>query len=288
MNTNQTQGMTAGVLISSNGQFTGMVAGSLTISFGTAPTNLDIRNNIIVNSQTGNYTRYAIYSAAGSANFSNINYNNYFSAQNIGFLGAEQTTLANWQAATGQDANSINVAPVFVSATDLHLVPASNLAINDLGTPIAAVTSDIDGDLRSLTAPDMGADEFSSFDYDAGVIDASSAFCEGVNDVQVTLKNFGLFTLTSATINWSINAVPQTPFAWTGSLVSGATTTVTVGSFSFAAGTTYSLVASSNNPNNTTDENPLNDTYSSQTFGTGLVGLYSVGSGGDFPTLTAA
>ena len=196
MNTNQTTGMSAGVLISSSGQFTGMAANSITFSSSTPPSNIDIRNNIIVNSQTGSYSRYAVYSSGTSTNFSNINNNNYVSNGDIGFLTSNRVTLANWQTATGQDANSVNIAPVFVSSTDLHLVPASNLALNDLGTPIAAVTTDIDGEARSLTAPDMGADEFTAFDCDAGIIDATGAFCAGVNDVQVTLKNFGLVTLT--------------------------------------------------------------------------------------------
>ena len=39
---------------------------------------------------------------------------------------------------------------------DLHLITGAN----NLGTPIASVTTDIDGDVRSTTTPDIGADEY--------------------------------------------------------------------------------------------------------------------------------
>ncbi|QLQ06912.1 MAG: hypothetical protein HZY76_13270 [Anaerolineae bacterium] len=77
---------------------------------------------------------------------------------NLGYLGAAQATLAAWQTATGQDANSISADPLFVSTTDLHLSGPSSPAV-DAGTPIAGITIDIDGDTRSATTPDIGADE---------------------------------------------------------------------------------------------------------------------------------
>ncbi len=42
---------------------------------------------------------------------------------------------------------------------NLHLVPTGNVLVNNSGTPIAGVTTDYDGDTRSLTTPDIGADE---------------------------------------------------------------------------------------------------------------------------------
>ena len=43
-----------------------------------------------------------------------------------------------------------------VSATDLH---TSVAFLDNAGTPVASVTDDYDGEPRSLTAPDIGADE---------------------------------------------------------------------------------------------------------------------------------
>jgi len=66
-----------------------------------------------------------------------------------------------WKVMTAQDLNSININPVFVSATDLHLTTA-NTGIDNKGTPLFYVPYDMDASPRSLTTPDMGADEFNS------------------------------------------------------------------------------------------------------------------------------
>ena len=118
---------------------------------------IDLRDNILADPQTLG-SRYGVLDSSTAAVFAagGINYNDYF-AQNVGFLGADQVTLADWQTATGQDANSVAADPGFASATDLHITnasPAANVAV-----PIAAVTVDIDGQARSATIPDMGADE---------------------------------------------------------------------------------------------------------------------------------
>jgi len=132
---------------------------------------IDLRDNILMSTQTTG-TRYGVYdsSTAGATIFSNINYNNYF-AQNVGFLTSARATLANWQTATGQDANSLSVDPVFVSATDFHLQPTSTLLSG--GTSPALVSNDIDADPRPLN-PDIGADEL--VQAVGGVIPAGTYF----------------------------------------------------------------------------------------------------------------
>src|SRR5688572_13628625 len=78
-----------------------------------------------------------------------------------------------------------------------------------------------------------GVDEGFAFDsftiYESPANDASiaaiitpvSSVTPGVSQpVQVTLKNFGVAPLTSATIGWSVNGVTQTIFSLTGSLAS--------------------------------------------------------------------
>ena len=140
---------------------TGMTAAINVPSSITAAGAIDLRNNILVNAQTTS-NRYAIYSSAPATVYSNIDYNNYYSTGNIGYLGSARATLANWQTATGKDANSLNVMPSFTSATDLHLTDVNNDAISNKGTALAEVNVDIDGDARSATTPDMGADEFTA------------------------------------------------------------------------------------------------------------------------------
>ena len=80
--------------------------------------------------------------------------------------GVDALALADWQAATAQDANSIAADPLFVAPTgtaatvDLHVLAGSPAIA--AGTPIAGVTNDFDGDTRSLTNPALGADEYVS------------------------------------------------------------------------------------------------------------------------------
>ncbi|MDR2206393.1 MAG: GEVED domain-containing protein [Flavobacteriaceae bacterium] len=132
----------------------------ITIATGVAAGAIDLRNNIFVTTQTKG-TRYAIYSASPNTAYSNIDNNDYYSAgPNLGFIGGTaRATLADIQTGFGGNTNSADILPVFTSATDLHL-DATNIALNNLGTPLAEVTTDIDGETRNTTTPDMGADEF--------------------------------------------------------------------------------------------------------------------------------
>ncbi len=140
----------------------------------TSATNTrDHRNNIFVNARTngsGTGKHYAVNYGGTTANPTGLTASNnlFFVSGTGGVLGlfnsADRTTLPDWQTATGVDANSLNTDPLFVNPTgtattvDLHLQsgsPAGNVA-----AMLAAVTNDFEGDLRSLTVPDIGADEF--------------------------------------------------------------------------------------------------------------------------------
>jgi len=122
---------------------------------------INLRNNIFSNTQSVGTERYAIYSGAPNTVFSNINYNDYFTTgANLGFIGSNRATLTDIQTGFGGNINSVNIQPIFVSPTDLHLDPAPSTALNDLGTPIVGFTTDFDGNTRNGMTPDLGADEF--------------------------------------------------------------------------------------------------------------------------------
>lgn len=143
--------------------------------------NLDVRNNIFANNQTTSNTRRsaiavkAFYTAMGTI-FSNLDYNNYSSADKIAFVAKDWsvndiesfnspdylTSVTEWRTRTGKDAHTGTTAPVFVSATNMHLISGSNNALDNEGTPIASVTRDFDGQFRSTATPSIGADEISS------------------------------------------------------------------------------------------------------------------------------
>jgi len=149
------------VLMATN-QPNGGIPAAINIASAVAAGSLDLRDNIFANAQTAG-TRYVIYSGAPATAFSAIDYNDYFADTGVtlGYLGSARATLGDWQTATGQDANSLAADPLFVSTTDLHLSGAASPAVG-AGTPIAGITIDIDGDARSATTPDIGADELAA------------------------------------------------------------------------------------------------------------------------------
>ncbi|UKB80429.1 T9SS type A sorting domain-containing protein [Chryseobacterium sp. MEBOG07] len=123
---------------------------------------IDVRNNLFVNTQTQAGDRYTIYAGALSNVFSTINYNNFYSSgTNLGYIGGlAKATLADIQLGFGGNANSLNVLPVFVSATDFHVSATGNAALDNKGTPVVEVTLDADGNVRNALTPDLGSFEF--------------------------------------------------------------------------------------------------------------------------------
>ncbi|HMC96856.1 MAG TPA: LamG domain-containing protein, partial [Flavobacteriales bacterium] len=153
-------------------------------------TNVDVRNNIFSvtgsNAATGgNFWAYTTQATtlAGSTINNNVLYcagTGTGLTNNTGrFNAISYGTLADWQAATSLNANSVSAAPVFLGA-DLHLDPANpsngyNLSYQ--GT-VVSVTTDIDGDPRTPSQT-LGADQITpticlapngtvAFTYDCG------------------------------------------------------------------------------------------------------------------------
>ena len=111
-----------------------------------------IKNNIFVN-VGGGYAFEA--SSSASSGYYTGDYNNFYASSSTPF-GSGSSTLSAWQTASSQDANSVWGDPLFASANDLHVQGSSP---NNAGTALGVLT-DIDGDTRSTTTPDMGADEY--------------------------------------------------------------------------------------------------------------------------------
>ncbi|MCJ8291783.1 MAG: T9SS type A sorting domain-containing protein [Crocinitomicaceae bacterium] len=113
----------------------------------------EVKNNNFVNYTAG----YGVY-LASSFSVSEMDFNNIHSpGGNVGFFGANQATLADWQAASGFDVNGMDLDPLYHSATDLHVCADT---LNGAGITHPSVTVDFDGQPRAAT-PDIGADEFS-------------------------------------------------------------------------------------------------------------------------------
>ena len=69
----------------------------------------------------------------------------------------EHPTVAAWNAATGRDIASVSISANFLNPT--LLIP-TNIALDNLGTPVSYVANDVVGSIRSTTTPDIGAYEF--------------------------------------------------------------------------------------------------------------------------------
>ncbi|MGJ8661703.1 MAG: PKD domain-containing protein, partial [Bacteroidota bacterium] len=115
----------------------------------------DVKNNTFTNFGDG-YAAY-VYGTYSAIDMDNNNY--YSNGSNIGYYGAANTaTFADWQTESGFDGNGLNVNPGYYSDYDLHVCADS---LNNMGTALALVTDDIDGQPRNGGTPDIGSDEFS-------------------------------------------------------------------------------------------------------------------------------
>ncbi len=120
------------------------------------------KNNIAVNTRSGGTGNHAAIQSSGSNLMSD--YNNLYASPSLpcSVDGSTFTDLATWMTNTSQDANSKTFAPSFVSTADVHLSLGS-VNHNYDGTPIAGITTDIDGDTRDLSIPYIGADEVGTY-----------------------------------------------------------------------------------------------------------------------------
>ncbi len=254
--------------------------------YSAGGSNSNVVNNIFSN--TGGGYAYYVSTVAGINTSNNNNF--YSNGPNLAYWTTAHTTLASLKTGSGKDLNSLNINPNFNSTSDLHLMVFD---LNGKATPLTSVVDDIDGDIRNTTTPDMGADEFNLPTNDAGisaVIDPMSPSAVGVQNVKVTIRNFGAANLTSANIQWSVNGILQTPFAWSANLVSGDTNSVVIGNYNFTGGSSIVKVWT-NLPNGSVDGYHANDTIVQNiTFCTGaLAGTYTIGgTSANFSTITAA
>jgi len=152
----------------------------------------NVKNNIVLNERTGGaaggfHTGFYI-GAANTVGTLNIDYNVYYGADSL-------STHACWSdvyfsdislykaAANPNEQNSLFKPTNFVSGIDLHLIGSSLGDIDLAATPIAGITTDIDGQTRDLTLPYKGADE-----ADVSIPVELISFYSNTNQNSVTLN----------------------------------------------------------------------------------------------------
>ena len=104
-----------------NCTFAGNSDDQLYADYSTSP--LIVRNSILVADGVGDYAAY-LYSSSYAVDW---DYNCLVATNgaHVGYASGARTTLADWQAATGEDANSISVDPAFADPVDGNYHPMS-------------------------------------------------------------------------------------------------------------------------------------------------------------------
>jgi Calx-beta domain/Carboxypeptidase regulatory-like domain len=285
---------------------------------GTTHLNLTLQNNSIFmdasSSSTAANRYYAISgnSAAYAFGTGGENRNNYYinpanTQLQTGGLGTASgnnlttqfATLANWQTAytATQDANSIQSDPQYLSATDLHIGPSS--PNESVGTLIAGITDDIDGDVRG-GATDLGADEITL--AGPGTIQFSSGTYASNEGTTVTITVNRVAGLTGAvSVDYATSMGTATPGTCGPDDYVPATGTLNWANGDNASKTfnvmlCTDLVADPAETVVLTLSNPVGTTITGTNPATLTIGdvpppfngPYTVGAGGNYPSLTNA
>ena len=219
-------------------------------------------NNIFSNTAGGYAAYFNTYASVVTSDYNDF----YTSGSYFVYWNGARANLAALQTASGKDAHSVSIPPPFTSATDLHL---TSTTLSGLGTPIAAVTVDIDGTPRSQS-PTIGADEMPLIPIDAGVSNIISPITNAILNegasipVNVQVTNFGTDTIFAMNIQYSVNNGTPVTVAYNDTLLSAATDIVTMPTFIAPAGNS-SICAKTALVG---DTNYFNDEYCQPFFGT--------------------
>jgi hypothetical protein len=198
----------------------------------TSDVGIEFKNNIVHITRGGSGAKYCIYKSTAATPLVS-NYNVLFvggagaGAKNIGYVTSARVTLADWQTASSQDANSISVDPLFndPSMGDYLFTEST---IDDIGEALG-ITDDIVDSTRSLTTPDPGAWEappVAGIDVkpEALVSPATSANgCYNTETITVRVRNNGTtdINLTTNPLTVTVNVTGAAVASYSATVNSG-------------------------------------------------------------------
>ena len=112
-----------------------------------------------------------------------------------------------------------------------------------------------------------------------GIISPTSTTTPGAQNVSIMVKNYSAFPVYSFNLSWNVDTSQVQTYNWSGTLNSGNTTSITVGTYNFTIGD-HLITAYTDTPNNLPDYAPYNDTLRPVILACGgpLSGTYHIGA----------
>ncbi len=253
---------------------------ALQLGFASGVGSISIYNNILT--VTGNGLALPFYAETVS-HIDSMDYNLFYTVNpgNLIYVGSS-FNKTNFVGGAGFNLHSLATNPFFSSNTDLQ----SN-SFCYRGFYIDSISRDINGSVRS-NPPAIGAYEYAGVNNISleAIQQPSAPVAAGLQNIVVKVKNIGTNTVTSFSVNYSLNGAPAISQLWTGSLAPCDTTLVTFSGVNLL--NENSLVVYTSLPNTVADSYAGNDTLNTLAY-TPLSGAYTIGLlGADFPSFSAA
>jgi len=196
-----------------------------------------VKNNMIHLASSAAAANPIYLSTAFSTTYYDIDSNNLYSPVNVGYAGANRTTVAAWQSIVTTDKKSQNINPTSLYK-DAGTNFKANLNMNSfnalwMGLMNAQVKDDITRKLRGgYTSWGCYANDAP---YDCGVSNISGLVGSVVGQpgtLTVDLTNMGSLPADTVDFCWKVNGVSYPPARWVGTPIApGDKQTVTVGVF---------------------------------------------------------
>jgi len=226
---NISRGTTANIYYNTillNAISSGVVFGSSAIFVDTAVATT-LRNNIFINNSVANGAGLsAAYrrSSTTLTSYTNVSNNNSFFGTTIYTDGTNNdTTLANFKIRMAtRDGSSVSENTSFISivgssSSFLHVNTLIHNLLNGAAAAIPGITSDYDEDIRNVSTPDIGADEFIMGPVISGFTPTDLCISGG------TVVTISGFNLNIGSVSVSFNGIP-------GTIISSSPTTIIVAS----------------------------------------------------------
>ena len=245
--------------------------------------NIEFKNNMMYLDRSSTGATYLLY--LNSTSTYDIDNNAYYMPQagsgsfNFGYYGGNVADFTAWQAVNSGafDQNGAEGDPFFVDAANGDFTPTAAY-FNNIGANLqSVVATDIMGAARSTT-PDPGAYEFTpppGPDMSILNIYSGGASCGTSTDIIVEVINQGTDTVTSFTVNYTVNGIAQTPIAMSGTYATGVIDSISITGLPISGSSITAVVVTLTNIAPGTDTDPANNT-SGIDLRAGLSGTYTL------------